>query len=88
MWTDEGFENFQNLSKIEGIDSVLHTPRGDLHRFNTASFLNLCHPFQPFFMVKKLLDQSTLIIWISILLFMVKIKQNMEIIYLITIHIK
>ena len=56
MWTDEGFENFQNLSKIGGIDSVLHTPRGDLHRYLTQqAFLNLCHPFQPFIHGQKII---------------------------------
>ena len=56
MWTKEGLQNFQNLSNIGGIDSILHTPRGDLHRFLTRqAFLNLCHPFQPFIHGQKII---------------------------------
>lgn len=49
MWTEVGFENFSNLSKVGGIDSILITPNGNLHRYLTKiSFINLGHPFQPF----------------------------------------
>ena len=56
MWTDEGFNNFNNLSKIGGIDSILITPNGNLHRYLTKiSFLNLGHPFQPFIHGQKII---------------------------------
>ncbi len=56
MWTEVGFENFNNLSKIGGIDNLLITPNGKLHRHLTkASFLNLGHPFQPFIHGQKII---------------------------------
>lgn len=55
MWTDIGFQNFNNLSRIGGIDSILYTPNGKLHRYLTKlAFLNLGHPFQPFIHGQKL----------------------------------
>ncbi len=42
MWTDVGFENFNNLSRVGGVDSILITPNGNLHKYLTKiSFLNL-----------------------------------------------
>ena len=56
MWTDVGFENFDNLSRIGGIDSLLITPNGKLHRYLTKNaFLNLGHPFQPFIHGQKII---------------------------------
>ena len=49
MWTDIGLQNFNNLSRVGGIDSYLCTPNGNLHSFLTKeAFLNLGHPFNPF----------------------------------------
>ena len=49
MWTDVGLQNFNNLSRVGGIDSYLCTPNGNLHRFLTKeAFKNLGHPFGPF----------------------------------------
>ncbi|MDC0085381.1 N-acetyl sugar amidotransferase [Oceanospirillaceae bacterium] len=56
MFTDIGFENFNNLTRIGGIDSNLYTPNGRLHSYLTRSaFLNLCHPFQPFIHGQKVI---------------------------------
>ena len=56
MWTEVGFENFNNLSRVGGIDSILITPNGKLHRYLTKiSFLNLGHPFQPFIHGQKII---------------------------------
>lgn len=56
MWTDIGFDNFNNLSKIGGVDSLLITPNGILHRYLTKkSFINLGHPFQPFIHGQKII---------------------------------
>ena len=56
MWTDEGFKNFNNLSRVGGIDSILITPNGRLHKYLTrSSFLNLGHPFQPFIHGQKII---------------------------------
>jgi N-acetyl sugar amidotransferase len=56
MWTEIGFENFNNLSKIGGINNLLITPNGKLHRYLTkTSFLNLGHPFQPFIHGQKII---------------------------------
>ena len=52
-------ENFQNLSHIGGIDNILYTPNGKLHRKLTQlSFLNLLHPFQPFIVGQKIIGPS------------------------------
>ncbi len=56
MWTEVGFDNFNNLSRIGGIDSLLITPNGNLHKHLTkSSFMNLGHPFQPFIHGQKII---------------------------------
>ncbi len=56
IWTDVGIDNFNNLTKIGGIDSMLITPNGKLHRHLTKlAFLNLGHPFQPFIHGQKII---------------------------------
>ena len=56
MWTEIGLKNFNNLSRVGGIDSYLYTPNGNLHRHLTReAFLNLGHPFQPFFFGQKII---------------------------------
>jgi len=56
MWIEQGFKNFDNLSRIGGVDSILITPNGSLHRYLTKiSFLNLGHPFQPFIHGQKII---------------------------------
>jgi N-acetyl sugar amidotransferase len=49
LYTDIGFKNFQALMHIGGIDNVLGTPNGIIHRKLTRiSFDVLGDPFQPF----------------------------------------
>ena len=56
IWTKVGFENFNNLTRIGGVDSMLITPNGKLHRYLTKiAFLNLGHPFQPFIHGQKII---------------------------------
>jgi N-acetyl sugar amidotransferase len=49
LWTQEGFENFQNHIHVGGFDNVLYTPKGNIHKKLTkVSFEVLGDPFQPF----------------------------------------
>jgi len=49
IWSEDGFENFQNHIHIGGFDNVLGTPNGEVHRKLTKlSFEILGDPFQPF----------------------------------------
>jgi len=49
MFTRAGWNNFNNLTRVGGIDSFLYTPNGKLHSYLTKlAFENLGHPFQPF----------------------------------------
>ena len=54
LYTDIGFQNFQNWMHEGGLDNILFTPNGKLHRYLTKiAFENLLHPFQPFIVVKE-----------------------------------
>ena len=56
MFTRAGWLNFNNLSRIGGIDSFLYTPNGKLHSYLTKlAFVNLGHPFQPFIHGQKII---------------------------------
>ncbi len=56
LYTDIGWKNFQNWSHVGGLDNILFTPNGKLHRVLTKlAFTNLCHPFQPFIIGQKLI---------------------------------
>ena len=56
MFTDIGYQNFTNLSKIGNVDSILVTPNGIVHKLLTKkSFINLGHPFQPFIHGQKVI---------------------------------
>ena len=49
MFTRAGWINFNDLSRVGGVDSFLYTPNGKLHSLLTKlAFVNLGHPFQPF----------------------------------------
>jgi len=49
IFTRAGWNNFNNLTRVGGVDSFLYTPNGKLHRYLTKlAFKNLGHPFQPF----------------------------------------
>ena len=54
IYTEIGWKNFTNHIHVGGIDNILFTPNGLLHRYLTKiSFLNLLHPFQPFIIGQK-----------------------------------
>jgi N-acetyl sugar amidotransferase len=54
LYTDIGWQNFQNWIHVGGFDNYLFTPNGRVHRLLTRlSVLNLLHPFQPFIMGQK-----------------------------------
>jgi N-acetyl sugar amidotransferase len=49
IWTQDGFDNFQQHIHIGGFDNILGTPNGHVHRKLTKiSFEVLGDPFQPF----------------------------------------
>tara|TARA_Y100000816_G_scaffold292026_1_gene285469 strand:+ start:1717 stop:2916 length:1200 start_codon:yes stop_codon:yes gene_type:complete len=49
IYTEIGWRNFEQWIHTGGLDNILFTPNGKLHRTLTKiSFLNLLHPFQPF----------------------------------------
>ncbi len=59
MFSRAGWINFNNLSRVGGVDSFLYTPNGKLHSLLTKlSFKNLGHPFQPFVHGQKVLGQN------------------------------
>ena len=59
LFTEAGWRNFQNLSHVGGIDNILYTPNGKLHRKLTQlAFLNFLHPFQPFIIGQKIIGPS------------------------------
>ena len=56
LFTDIGFKNFNNWMRIGGLDNLLFTPNGLLHkRLTSLAFKNLLHPFQPFIIGQKLI---------------------------------
>lgn len=56
LYTPIGWENFINWIHVGGIDNILFTPNGKLHRLLTKlAFENLLHPFQPFIIGQKLI---------------------------------
>lgn len=55
-YTDIGRQNFENWITVGGLDNILFTPNGKLHRFLTQqAFLNLLHPFQPFIVGQRII---------------------------------
>ncbi len=56
LYTDIGFHNFESWMHVGGLDNILFTPNGRLHRYLTRlSFLNLLHPFQPFIVGQRII---------------------------------
>ena len=54
LYTDIGWQNFQNWIHIGGFDNYLYTPNGKIHRLLTREATkNLLHPFQPFILGQK-----------------------------------
>ena len=56
MYTDIGWQNFDNWIKVGGLDNILFSPNGRVHRLLTKlAFKNLLHPFQPFIIGQKII---------------------------------
>ena len=56
LYTDIGWKNFTNWMHIGGLDNILFTPNGKLHRLLTKlAFTNLLHPFQPFIIGQRII---------------------------------
>ena len=54
LYTDIGWQNFQNWIHKGGFDNYLFTPNPKIHRLVTRNALiNLLHPFQPFIIGQK-----------------------------------
>ena len=59
LYTDIGWENMQSWSHEGGLDNILYTPNGILHREMTKNaFHNLLHPFQPFIVGQRIIGPS------------------------------
>ncbi|WP_374615157.1 N-acetyl sugar amidotransferase [Sphingorhabdus sp.] len=55
-YTEIGWKNFENWMHVGGLDNILFTPNGRLHRYLTRqAFLNLLHPFQPFIVGQRII---------------------------------
>ena len=58
-YTEIGWKNFENWVHVGGMDNILFTPNGRLHRYLTRlAFLNLLHPFQPFIVGQRIIGPS------------------------------
>lgn len=56
LYTEIGWRNFQNWIHVGGLDNLLFTPNGRLHRRLTRlAFHNLLHPFQPFIVGQRII---------------------------------
>jgi N-acetyl sugar amidotransferase len=59
LYTDIGWKNFNNWMHEGGLDNLLYTPNGKLHRLLTKfAFHNLLHPFQPFIIGQRIIGPS------------------------------
>ncbi len=59
LYTEIGFRNFQNWMHVGGLDNILYTPNGRLHRLMTRNaFHNLLHPFQPFIIGQRIIGPA------------------------------
>jgi N-acetyl sugar amidotransferase len=59
LYTDIGWKNFSNWMHVGGLDNILYTPNGKLHRLLTRlAFLNLLHPFQPFIIGQRIIGPA------------------------------
>ena len=59
LYTDIGQKNFHEWIHTGGIDNILYTPNGKLHREMTRNaFHNLLHPFQPFIVGQRIIGPS------------------------------
>lgn len=59
LYTDIGWKNFTNWMHVGGLDNLLYTPNGKLHRLLTKyAFHNLLHPFQPFIIGQRIIGPA------------------------------
>ena len=59
LYTDIGWDNMQEWMHTGGLDNILYTPNGILHREMTKNaFHNLLHPFQPFIVGQRIIGPS------------------------------
>ena len=59
LYTDIGIKNFQEWMHAGGLDNILYTPSGKLHREMTRNaFINLLHPFQPFIVGQRIIGPA------------------------------
>lgn len=59
LYTDIGIKNFQEWMHTGGLDNMLYTPNGKLHREMTRNaFKNLLHPFQPFIVGQRIIGPA------------------------------
>jgi N-acetyl sugar amidotransferase len=59
LYTEIGWKNFTNWMHVGGLDNLLYTPNGRLHRIVTRlAFQNLLHPFQPFIIGQRIIGPS------------------------------
>ena len=59
MYTEIGWKNFNNWMHVGGLDNILYTPNGKLHRLLTKfAFHNLLHPFQPFIIGQRIIGPA------------------------------
>jgi N-acetyl sugar amidotransferase len=59
LYTKIGFKNFENWIHKGGLDNILYTPNGILHREMTRNaFINLLHPFQPFIIGQRIIGPA------------------------------
>jgi len=59
LYTDIGMKNFQEWMHTGGLDNILYTPNGKLHREMTRNaFHNLLHPFQPFIVGQRVIGPA------------------------------
>jgi N-acetyl sugar amidotransferase len=59
LYTDIGMKNFQEWMHTGGLDNILYTPNGKLHREMTRNaFKNLLHPFQPFIVGQRIIGPA------------------------------
>ena len=59
LYTNIGMKNFQEWMHTGGLDNILYTPNGKLHREMTRNaFHNLLHPFQPFIVGQRIIGPA------------------------------
>jgi len=59
LYTDIGWKNMQEWMHTGGLDNILYTPSGILHKEMTKNaFHNLLHPFQPFIVGQRIIGPA------------------------------